>query len=101
MNEDKAIHELKRIADALEKQNNTNQEWLELNKKWHEEAEVLTEKRYQEHRAHAEREFKSAQEWHDEAERLNELRFQEHREREQTMLMAYLATLRSKEEEKQ
>jgi hypothetical protein len=108
LSEDKAIYELKRIADAFEEQNRYTLKWIELQKKWHEEAEVLheeaedlTEKRYQERLDLDRQVFLYQRECHDESERLNEQRFQAHEEREQMALIAYLDTLRSKEEEKQ
>ncbi len=92
-----AEREFKRIADALEEQNRYNLEYIALQKQWRDEAEALTEKRYQERIAFDDMIAERNQEWHDEAERLNELRFQEHREREHALLRAYLESLRQGE----
>ena len=81
---------LERIAGALEQQVTFYRDWLEFQKKTHDEAEALTEKRYQEKREFEAMIIKREQEWHDEAERLNEQRYQENVARDQQDKGAWL-----------
>lgn len=84
---------LERIATALEESNRITQHWTDLNAVWHDKAEALTEKRYQEKRESDERYVKLQQTWHDEAERLNELRYQEQKQRDEQSQKAQEAML--------
>lgn len=101
---------LERIALAFEEQNRINQQWVDINTAWHNEAEALTEKRYQEKRETDDRYVELQQTWHDEAERLNELRYQEQKQRaeqehqkqvehESALLHAYLERLKEQAKE--
>ena len=95
---DRMIDALQRIADAFEEQNRMNQAWIEVCKQWHDEAEALTEQRYQEKRAQDAVLIEREQKWHDEAERLNEHRARLQAEHESALLRAYLASLKLKEQ---
>lgn len=94
---DRAIDALRRLADAFEEQNRCNLEWIAVQKKWHDEAEALTEQRHQEKRAQEDMLTKREQAWHDEAERLNEQRARVQAEHESALLRAYITSLKLKE----